>query len=108
MASKVEMRLTWGHDSASLTLLDPIGPNNTWSCSPGNFLSFPSGKWAQGLGALPVILSDPSDQHNVLQFDSLNMFDPQNGLQSGDAIASGDGGTVGDTQVVAWQINTIE
>lgn len=107
MASKVTLTLTWGTDSAVLTLLDPVGTINTWTCDPPDFLSKGSGKWAQGLGSWPVVLSDEDDKEIVLQFGSLNMFNPKVGQSGNDALASGDGGTVGDQQVVDWIIEAV-
>jgi hypothetical protein len=106
MASKVIITLTFGTDEATLTMLDPIGPNNTWSCDPANFLSAPSGAWSQGIGSNPIVLQDSKSANNVLQFDSLNMYAPAVG-QKGDATSFGDGGTVPDTQVVAWSITSV-
>jgi hypothetical protein len=108
MASKVKITLTWGQDTAVLTLLDPVGPNNTWNCDPTYFLSQGSGKWSQGLGSRPVVLSDTTDKIIVLQFGSLNMFDPKVGQSGDDAISSGEGGTVGDQQVVKWIVNSVD
>ena len=45
MASKVTLTLTWGSDSAIVTLFDPVGTINSWSCDPPEFLSKGSGKW---------------------------------------------------------------
>lgn len=108
MASKVSLTLTYGQDHASLIVLDPIGPNNTWSCDPPGFLSQPAGSWTQGLGSQPVVLSDSKDKYVVLQFEDLNMFDPQHCPQSGSALASGDGGTVLDMQTVDSKIDKVE
>jgi hypothetical protein len=106
MASKVVITLTFGANDATLTMLDPIGPNNTWSCDPAGFLSAPNGAWSQGIASNPVMLQDSSSANNVLQFDALNMFAPAV-AQKGDATSFGDGGTVPDTQVVAWVITSV-
>ncbi len=106
MASKVIITLTFGGNDATLTLLDPVGPNNTWSCNPAGFLSVPSGAWSQGIGSNPVVLQDSQSANNVLQFDGLNMYSPAVG-QEGDATSFGDGGTVPDTQVVHWLITSV-
>jgi len=106
MASKVLITLTFGGDDATLTMLDPIGPNNTWSCNPAGFLSAPSGGWSQGLGSNPVVLQDSHSANNVLQFEGLNMYSPAVG-QKGNSMSFGDGGTVPDSQVVAWLITSV-
>jgi hypothetical protein len=108
MASKVKLTLTYGQDTAALTLLDPIGLDNTWSCDPTNFLSQGSGKWSQGLGSQPVILMNDTGDANVLQIFTLNMFSPKAGQSGNDAVASGDGGTVGDMQSVQWVVVSVE
>ncbi|MGY4601167.1 hypothetical protein ACVWXL_008913 [Bradyrhizobium sp. GM22.5] len=106
MASRVIITLTFGGDDATLTMLDPVGPNNTWSCNPAGFLSVPSGAWSQGIGSNPVVLQDSNSASNVLQFDGLNMYSPAVG-QTGNAISFGDGGTVPDGQVVQWSITSV-
>ncbi|MFC5461919.1 hypothetical protein [Massilia niabensis] len=107
MASKVTLTLTWGQDTAVLTLLDVLGLGNTWTCDPTDFLSKGTGKWAQGLASLPVVLSDVTDKISVLHIYSLDMFNPEVGDDGNDAIASGDGGTVGDQQVVKWIVDSV-
>ncbi|MEY9419463.1 hypothetical protein ABIF69_005905 [Bradyrhizobium japonicum] len=106
MASKVIITLTFGSDDATLTMLDPVGPNNTWSCDPAGFLSAPNGAWSQGIGSNPVVLQDSNSANNVLQFDGLNMYSPAPG-QKGDATSFGEGGTVPDSQVVQWLITSV-
>lgn len=108
MASKVKLTLTYNQDTAVLTLLDPIGLHNTWSCDPTDFLSQGSGKWSQGLGSQPVVLTAETGVSTVLQFYTLNMFDPKVGQSGTDAISSGDGGTVGDMELVAWIVDSVE
>jgi hypothetical protein len=107
MASTVIITLTFGGADATLTMLDPIGPSNTWSCNPGGFLSLPSGAWSQGFGSNAVILQDSKSANNVLEFDNgLNMFAPAVG-QTGNSTSVGDGGTVPDGQVVQWSITSV-
>lgn len=107
MASKVKVTLTSGADTAVLTLLDPVGPTNTWSCDPGNFLSKASGKWLQGLASTTVKITADDDHTPVLQFDTLDMYHPVE-EQSGNAEAFGEGGTVRDQQTVQWIITSVQ
>ena len=106
MAVKVVIRLTFGSVEGALTLLDPIGTNNTWSCDPADYLSASDGSWSQGLGSNKIVLKAAGSLVDVLTFTDLNMFKPEVG-QNGDAISSGDGGTVPDTQVVPWEISSV-
>ena len=107
MASEVIIELTYQQSSAFLTLLDPIGPDNTWSCNPKDFLATSSGKWVQGLGSQPVILSNNSGSI-VLTIISLNMFNAKVGQSGNDANSSADGGIVGDNQSCDWTIRTVK
>ncbi|QOL52239.1 hypothetical protein [Massilia litorea] len=104
----MKLTLTYGQDMAVLTLLDPIGLDNTWSCDPNDFLSQGSGKCTQGLGSQLVILANDSGNANVLQILLLNMFNPRAGQSGNDAVASGDGGMVGDMKSVQWAVVSVE
>jgi hypothetical protein len=108
MVWKVELTLTYSRDTAALTLLDPLGLDITWTCNPPGFLSKGKGKWSQGLGSQTVILTDRDGTTTVLQIYTLNMFDPKPRQSGNDAIASGDGGTVGDLQFVNWTVDSVE
>jgi hypothetical protein len=108
MADKVVLTLSFGQDTAVLTLLDPVFINNTWSCDPPGFLSKGAGKWAQGLGSQAISLLDESNKLMVLDNLLLNMFDPKVGQSGKDAVAFGDGGTVGDSQSVGWVVDSVE
>ena len=104
----MKLTLTYGQDTAALTLLDPIGLDNTWSCDPPDFLSQGLGKSTQGLGSQLVILTNDSGNADVLKILSLNMFNPRAGQSGNDAVASGDGGTVRDMQSVQWAVVSVE
>lgn len=106
MASEVTLSLTFGQDTGVMVLLDPVGPNNTWTCTPAGFLSADKGKWSQGLASLPVYANTQMEDRHVLVFQTLNMFHPKEG-QKGSALHSGDGGIVADQQLVDWIITRV-
>jgi hypothetical protein len=107
MAARITLALTFGTDSATMVLTDPIGPNNPWKANPDNFLSQKEGDWTQGFAANPVIAYGRSPHEIVLQFEGLDTFNPKVGKE-GSAIHFGVGGKVPDSQVVHWKITSLK
>lgn len=105
LAKTVTIQLGTGPDSATLVLIDNVGPSNEWRCDPVSFLSASEGTWSQLLASRPVTLSTVAGRL-VLDFDELNMFAPNPG-QHGTALHYGDGATLVDQQALNWQIKSV-
>jgi hypothetical protein len=85
MASTIALSVTDHRSTVTLTLNDPIGPNNTWTADAPGVLSANSGTWNQLTGNGPLNIRGGSPEEIILVIQGVNTYAPVQG-QTGTAF----------------------